>query len=123
MILKIKVAKSSNQKSCNQTKLPLKVKHNLKGALNVIVVEDPILNGIVHGLEDSVTNMDRIAIRQLYVVVEENLRDSRCLNVFKISLQIGHLKMDNNMMGDINSLGSKDESTHLYNRMLMPLTQ
>ena len=64
-----------------------------------------------------------LAIRQLYIAVEENLRGSRYLSILRISLQIEHLKMDSSRMGDNKSLKHKDESTHSCNRMPMLQTQ
>ena len=67
--------------------------------------------------------MDEMAIKQLYVAMEENHRDSRCLKIFKIPPQIGHPEMYKDKMGDNKNQGSKDESMHLHNKMLMFLTQ
>ena len=63
MILKVQVTEPLNQKPQNQIRLPLKVKRNLKEALYVADVEDPILNRIAYGLKDSVANVDEMAIK------------------------------------------------------------
>ena len=123
MSLRAKIAKLSSRRSWNQTKLLLKVKHNLKILFNVINVEDPILDGIVHGLDEGVINVDGMAIMQLFVIVGENLRSTRYLSIFKMSPRIKHLKMDDNKIGDKKSLEPKNESTHLCNNMPVLLTR
>ncbi|XP_073112178.1 uncharacterized protein [Elaeis guineensis] len=81
-----------------------------RGALYVIDVEDPILNEIAHGLGDNVTNVDEMAIKQLYAAMEENLRDSRCLKIIRIPPLIEHPKIieDREMKADLLVLEMKD---------------